>query len=281
MAHPHKIALEGIASKITTGLPGATPRIKYTGMELLQKIAEKRAMACYRDDSQSPFLIVENIPPTILQDFDHVYGDKGPKITANLPEGVLILETMVWKPHEIAARGLESIIKEEIDKMGLRDDIDDCGSARAESNGHAKEPDGSFVLDSHDWPILTVEAGLSEKRSKLAVDARWWLEIEGSETELVITIKINRRTPNITFHRWEKHFPEGQMARRSSRKLGVIMEEVTATRLDGVTYVSGDLNIPFAKIASREEANPNEHDIIVTNATLRRICEKVWKRQNL
>ncbi|EFE44406.1 hypothetical protein TRV_00822 [Trichophyton verrucosum HKI 0517] len=143
------------------------------------------------------------MPPTILQELDTIYPDKGPKITANLQGKILIIEAIITKAHEIAARRLEVYIDQEIMKMGLEFEILNSGEARTTSGTFVKEPDASFTLSDHDWPILVIEAGVSESDTKLKMDARGWLESAGSETKVTITIIINRHSPQIDFKKWE------------------------------------------------------------------------------
>lgn len=63
---------EPVDSPLLVGLPDGTPRVKYTNIDDIRFLIERRATLCYSDDSQSPFIIVSDIPPIILQEFDAI-----------------------------------------------------------------------------------------------------------------------------------------------------------------------------------------------------------------
>ncbi|EFE44666.1 hypothetical protein TRV_00554 [Trichophyton verrucosum HKI 0517] len=280
MADLNRKAPETIDSPLLIGLPEGTLQIEYTNMEDIRCLVDKRAQLCCLDSSKSPFIIVINIPHTFLQDFDNVYLDKGPKISTNLQDRVLILETMVAKEHEVAARGLEGYLRERIRDMKLNYITTCSGASRATSDTFTKEPDGSFTLQDRDWPILAIEAGVYECESKLNIDARGWLESPKSETEVVITIKIERLSPEITFKKWEKSSstPERGMC---SYQPAISTETIHVKYQNDVTEITGDMVIPLAKIAGRGPQNSNENDITVTKAAFEEICKEVWTTQNL
>ncbi|KAK2809026.1 hypothetical protein FQN49_008652, partial [Arthroderma sp. PD_2] len=70
-----------------------------------------------------------------------------------------------------------------------------------------KVPDGTFRPRRRDnaGPTLVIEVGLFERDRKLSIDAQGWLEADGFHTEVVITAKVDRRTPSITW--WEDFYP--------------------------------------------------------------------------
>ncbi|EZF78428.1 hypothetical protein H105_00580 [Trichophyton soudanense CBS 452.61] len=279
MADLNRKAPETIDSPLLIGLPEGTPRIEYTNMEDIRCLVDKRAQLCCLDSSKSEFIIVINIPHTFLQDFDNVYPDKGPRISTNLRDRVLILETMVGKIHEIAARGLEGYLREKIRDMNLNYITTRSGEGRATSDTFTKEPDGSFTLLDRDWPILVIEAGVSESEAKLNIDARGWLESPKPETEVVIIIEINRHSPEITFKKWEKSSSTPERGTCSYHQPAISNEIVHAKYQNDVAEITGDMVIPLAKIAGRGPQNSNENDITVTKAAFEEICKEVWAAQ--
>ncbi|KAM5445159.1 hypothetical protein MaudCBS49596_007794 [Microsporum audouinii] len=58
-----------------------------------------------------------------------------------------------------------------------------------------------------------------------------------------------------------------------------VVEEIVATRESGVTKVTGDLTIPFEKLAARAANGPQECDTIVTKDQVSTICELAWAAQ--
>ncbi|KAM5442650.1 hypothetical protein MferCBS31731_002529 [Microsporum ferrugineum] len=234
-------------SSLFIGLPEGTPRVAYTNMEDIRCL-----------------------------EFDSLYPDRGPRISANLHDRVLVLEVTVGKVHEVAVRALEAYLIAETTNMNLDYTTICSGAGRATSDVFTKEPDGSFTLEHRDWPILTIEAGVSESDAKLNMDARGWLESPESETEVVITIKVNRHFPQMTFKKWEKSTAS---ATRSSHQPAEATQTVHVRYSNNITEVTGNMVIPLAKLAGRGPQNTNEHDIIITEAAFEMISKKVWIAQ--
>ncbi|KAM5477010.1 hypothetical protein MauCBS54593_000281 [Microsporum audouinii] len=212
-------------------------------------------------------------------EFDSLYPDRGPRISTNLHDRVLVLEVTVGKVHEVAALALEAYLIAETTNMNLDYTTICSGAGRATSDVFAKEPDGSFTLKHRDWPILTIEAGVSESDAKLNMDARGWLESPESETEVVITIKVNRHFPQMTFNKWEKSTTLQHRATRSSHQPAEATQTVHVRYSNDITEVTGNMVIPLAKLAGRGPQNTNEHDIIITEAAFEMISKKVWIAQ--
>ncbi|KAM5465357.1 hypothetical protein MauCBS54593_006603 [Microsporum audouinii] len=135
--------------------------------------------------------------------------------------------------------------------MGLEREIINDGSAReiSQNRKFIKEPGSTFT------------------------SARW------VNNGVVITVKINRNTPEITLSRWEREFPVQWPNLRNTRPSGRVVEEIVATRESGVTKVTGDLTIPFEKLAARAANGPQECDTIVTKDQVSTICELAWAAQ--
>ncbi|EZF29465.1 hypothetical protein H109_07240 [Trichophyton interdigitale MR816] len=266
-------------SMLLIGLPEDTPQIQYTDMNQLYISVERRAAACCSDDTLSPFIVVRDILPTILQDLDSKYPDKSPRVTGDIPGNILVLEAMTRPPHETAAWALTGYIDNEVINMHLGEDVINSGTSRAKSEdtSFVKDPDGSFTLRHHHWPILAIEAELSETEARLTIDARRWLDTKGSETETVITIKVGRAHPHITFKRWQHSEP--QRVTRSTRQPAKVVEQVDVSHHSPVTNVTGQMVIPFRGIAGRGQQNSKEHDIEITKAAFESIARRVWVAQ--
>ncbi|EFR02849.1 hypothetical protein MGYG_05850 [Nannizzia gypsea CBS 118893] len=273
-----------VSSKLLIGLPEGTPRIKYTTMKSLKSVVDNQARKSYEDHSQSPFLVVESVPSTFLKTFDKLYLDHGPHLTANPSERIVILETMVYLAHGILTENILKAIRDKLESMSIRDEVTTTTAFRVTTRKFVKECDGGVVrLHQHpndmQWPTLAVEVGLSESKNKLAIDAQGWLEAEGSRTCVVITAKLERDTPRITFGRWELDFPPFRPITRNYQPIGSIKQEVIATHEGGVTRVSGDMTIPFEKICGRPRQGPMEADIIIGRAAFKEISERSWDIQ--
>ncbi|KAF3492316.1 uncharacterized protein GIQ15_01833 [Arthroderma uncinatum] len=274
-----------VTSKLLIGLPEGTPQITYTNMKTLKGVIDARCRKCAKDDSQSPFLVVTSIPSIFLK---HLDFDRGRRFTANLQENLAVFEVMIYPAHEVVSTGLGTEISMDISRMGLDDEIFASGSPSfIDGNGiYAQVPDASFMLDDdlkwkngRIWPILTIETGLFESESKLAIDAQRWLEVDGSRTKVVITAKLDRQAPRVTFQRWEHHLPPFRPFTRHFHPTGSVMEEVVATHEGGITRVNGSITIPFEKVLNRARRGPNERNVVVGQNELARLCERGWKAQ--
>ncbi|KAF3482016.1 uncharacterized protein GIQ15_04775 [Arthroderma uncinatum] len=195
-----------VDSTLLIGLPEGTPRIKYTTMRKLKNLVDKTVKACSSDTSHnhSPFIVAKDIPPTILEEFDKIYPDKGPRLSANIKERILLLKITSGPGHETAVAAVEYYINRELEKMNLDETIIISGSTRATGSTSVKEPDGGFTRGHHSWPTLVIEGGASESATKLKMDAQWWLESNESITEIALTIEVSRDSPTITFQKWER-----------------------------------------------------------------------------
>ncbi|KAM5438513.1 hypothetical protein MferCBS31731_005090 [Microsporum ferrugineum] len=269
------------SSKLLIGLPEGTPRIKYTTMKSLKSVVDNQARRSCEDDSQSPFLVVESVPSTFLKTFDNSYLDHGPHLTADPRERLVILEAMVYPTHGTLASNILTPIQNKLESMGIANEVTSANPFRVTTEKYVKECDGGFLRihqhpDNIQWPTLAVEIGLSESENKLAIDAQGWLEAEGSQTHVVITAKLDRRTPKITFRRWERYFPPFRPATRNYQPIGSVIEEVIATHEGGVTKVTGDMTIPFEKLCGRPRRGPMEVDIVIEPATFMKISERSW-----
>ena len=219
------------------GLPEGTPQITYTNMKTLKHVIDTQARRCYRDDPQSPFLIVTSLPPSFPKEFE---SDTNRRFTANLQEKILVIETMAKPSHALMAYDLMQPIQRQTDGMGLHNELHGVHPFKVESmtGNWVREGDGGFMrINVLDWPIVAIEIGLSETESKLATDAQGRLEVEGSWTEAVIMVKIDRRTPRITVKRWEHDMPPFRPQTRQYNPIGSVMETVIVTHEMGVMKV--------------------------------------------
>ena len=142
-----------------------------------------------------------------------------------------------------------------------------------------KQPDLAFALDGHTrWPVLVIETGMLESQQKLAIDAQGWLEAQGSETKVVITINIDKHSPRITFQRWEHAYI--QHATRSHHPHGSVVQTAEVFHKGVTTRATGELIIPFEKVFGRVRHGRKEGDIIVTKNQLIRMGELVWPEQS-
>ncbi|EFQ98344.1 hypothetical protein MGYG_01377 [Nannizzia gypsea CBS 118893] len=272
------------ASKLLIGLPEGTPIVKYTNMKRLKNIIDSQSHDCYVDSSKSPFLVVTCVRDTFFEDFDKTYPDRGPKISYKLEEGgpIAVLEVMASGVHEVTNARLQLEVGKALEAMGLEYELIGINQKLVESSNKAwkKQADLSYAIAGHTrWPVLVFGTGLSETAKKLAIDAQGWLEAQGSDTQVAITIKIDRHQPNITLQRWELSYPRRMT--RSQQPIGAVTQEVRVFYKDGVARATGDLIIPFDKVFRRPKRGRREADISIKKEKLVYMGELIWAEQGL
>ncbi|EZF34326.1 hypothetical protein TMEN_6280 [Trichophyton mentagrophytes] len=271
-----------VDSKLLTGLPEGTPIVKYNNMKKLKNIIDTQSLDCSADSSKSPFLIVTCVDNSFFKALDNVYPDSGPRITYNFEEGgpTVILEVMKSTAQEMATGRLHLEIVLKLGKMGVEYELVSMNESEIQSLNKTwrKQPDLAFGLDGHTrWPVLVIETGMSETQQKLAIDAQGWLEAQGSDTKVVITMNIDKHSPRITFQRWEHAYT--RHATRSHHPHGSVVQTVEVFHKGVNTRATGELIIPFEKVFGRMRRGRKEADIIITKNQLIRLGELVWAEQ--
>ncbi|EFE36453.1 uncharacterized protein ARB_03974 [Trichophyton benhamiae CBS 112371] len=236
--------------RLLTGLPGGTRQIRYTNMKDLRAAVEE----CYEDDIQDPFLVVVDVPPTILEDFDSEYLDKGPRITANLPERLLILKTLLNPGHESVASDLIFYIRVGVDipanPRAAAPPLTDTDEQQEHSAAGPSSTRNQWASQTG-WPILVAAESLARRE-------------DSSRSQTVASdhsIKNGRREA------------DGRTAPI------VVEEEVMATRKEDTTEVTGDMTFTFEEVIGRQRNEVNEGDIVITRADFREICQNAWAAQ--
>ncbi|KAK2761613.1 hypothetical protein FQN54_001441 [Arachnomyces sp. PD_36] len=189
---------------------------------------------------------------------------------------------MVSAEHEVMARHFDFQVLTKAANMGVR--LNSYGSTRVEQGSYIKDPDCSFKpppVNRRTWPTFVVEVGWSETANKLAVDAEGWLEAEGSETQLVVTIKIERNSPKIIIQRWEK--TGSRVITRNNRASSEPTQQVEISYDNGRTTVSAPLQLPFEKVFDRSKNpnNPLHRDMIFSCEDLIDLAEREWETHGI
>lgn len=114
---------------------------------------------------------------------------------------------------------------------------------------------------------MVLEIGALKSLERLAYGARWWLESPECSTQLVTVFKIYEDKPLVLFQWWERGKAHQHSTRGSLRDLrAVVVEEVTASRVDDETVINGQLLLPFFTRAfhrAPDPALPQERNIVL------------------
>ncbi|KAK9235658.1 hypothetical protein V1525DRAFT_255979 [Lipomyces kononenkoae] len=165
--------------------------------------------------------------------------------------------------------------------MNLEHEVE-LGSTTVQIGNWKKEADECWALSTQTTRITTIlEIGLSESSRRLALEAREWLETRDSLVQVAITLKIDRDIPKITIKCWELCAGQYSISTRASPASASCTDEISITNQNNITVVSRDLSLPFQKVVGRA-VDPNnnlERDFLITRRSLRRVAERVWRRQ--
>ncbi|KAJ5470239.1 hypothetical protein N7530_007596 [Penicillium desertorum] len=188
----------------------------------------------------------------------------------------LFLVTMPSGPHGAACDLINTVIREVLTPMNLSTSLQ--GYVRTITRGH-----GRGKIPDYGWrprhgppgqpssPSVTLEVALSDSDSKLNSDVRFWLNPDNSDTNICLTLRINRSRPEIRIENWEW---QNDKAHRS--------QVVWITRKKNQTQVSDHpLLIPFESLFRRNPTGPAERDLAISQQQLVFVAEALWEEQKL
>ncbi|PGH27950.1 hypothetical protein AJ80_00204 [Polytolypa hystricis UAMH7299] len=220
------------SSRLLIGLPEGTSQMRYVNMEHLEKEVSCQIGECGQNHELSLFLVVADVPSTISQQLNDSIKLAKKHTSLDLLSKILVLEVMLSDEHTVVTAAMEDLLESKVRDMGLS--LLRTGPATVEHRNYKQQPDSSWK---------PVPQGSSESLQKLTIDAQGWLEAEGSETEIVLTVKIDRTTPKIHIQKWEKMPPR----RRTRSYLPTATQQVDIEHSNGNTIVSGLMDLSFEK----------------------------------
>ncbi|GFF33958.1 hypothetical protein IFM51744_02288 [Aspergillus udagawae] len=269
-------------SRQALGLSPTTSEYPYQGMQHFRDIIYKEAAECKHE-----YVIFSNInEQTFIRDFDepnsHSYSDFFPQI------GILVARMPATEVHEEEHAELHNTLIIKLVNMNVRSQLRSLIGADVVTPTRTKKHDQSYkpvnmpAGYSGHWPSVVIEVAFSESQSKLANDARWWLNASGGELKTVITIAVQNRRKSITIDKWEG------ISRPTRGDPGKIVPEVvqkvTITREgdDAPVHITGaPLVIGFEKLFLRPaEEQKGEGDVVIDHDDLTLIADLTWMGLN-
>lgn len=196
------------------------------------------------------------------------------------PSQQLLLVKMSLPAHAIALVKFHDALIRALNRNNpeLEDELQPFPNVQVHGINKAKQPDNGWgplhgTADrSEKWPAVVLEAGLSERTTKLQSDAQWWLSNSDGDVKIALTMSVNRREPSIEIHKWEH---ENNRPRISQ----TIKLWKDAEGNDQPIQTDGaPLLIEFDKLFLRAPAM-HEHDIRIESDDLRRVAKAVWVAQ--
>ncbi|KAF4154112.1 hypothetical protein CNMCM8927_001751 [Aspergillus lentulus] len=252
--------------------------VSHRGIQHFRDIICKEAA-----ESKHDYVIFSNIDEyTFLRDFDESqrqsYSDFFPQVRT------LVARMPASEVHEEAHAELNNTLMIKLAAMNVRSQLRSLIGADVVTPTRTKKPHQSykpvkFPADySGRWPSMVIETAFSESQSKLANDARWWLNASGGELKTVITIAVQKKREAITIDKWEAI---SRPTRGDPGKMvPEVVQKVTMTREGGdapVHITGAPLIIEFEKLFLRPaEEEKGERDVVFSHDNLAEIADLVW-----
>jgi hypothetical protein len=273
------------------GLPKGTVNHAFVDIRDLQELVGDQSDLLDNDKSRNQYLRFSRVPP---EEFQKIFEDpnligKSSRVLYD-KKGNLIIKITSSKGHEQASRMFWVLFGYKIMKMDLFFCLSQNDTTTTNYSDFVREPDGSWGLLTSPSPSLVLEVGLSESAARLVADAKWWLETDGSEVRMVVTIEIYESIPKIVIQRWEQvqvAHPVTGTASARQKLVARPVEEATiswpknATAPNNKTTVNGTITLPFQNVFLRPQdpARPLERDIHFNQLDLLKLADRVWRRQ--
>lgn len=185
--------------------------------------------------------------------------------------------------HEQAHESLNRMITRKFAFMNNLDlKLHMTGQAEKESNGRKKKADKSYRPEtlpdgrSNYWHFVLVEAAYSEKGSKLADDAQWWLIESAGDVKTVMTIAVYQTTREIIIEIW------GLVSRPTRQEKNKLVPDVTQRIMvtqnsdDEIRVKGSPLTIPFNHFFLRDKG-AGEGDLVLDEDDLKTVATSVWE----
>ncbi|KAJ5443095.1 Amidohydrolase 3 [Penicillium cf. griseofulvum] len=262
------------------GLPLSTKRYRYQGKEHFLHTYYLELDRFTRSKSgTSEYIIFDIDAETLEKDFlDPDIEDRSFTFDSFDTDKNLLLIKMESDEHAEATRQIGFSITEKLHHMGLRTAVKSFPSIRAGVQG--KHPDDGWgpvrPPPGHDRrATVVIEVGLSESQQKLERDATFLLDPQRGKANIALTVKLNRRKPQITIDKYECDGDNGCINR-------VQHIQITETSSgDDVTVSNPPLVIPFEQLMMRPKSSPAENDIIIGAEELKDIADIIWNGTSL
>ncbi|CAG8316889.1 unnamed protein product [Penicillium nalgiovense] len=276
MAEQHDSYDLDVGRSYLKDLPPSIKRYTYNGEEQFFDIFQTEFTHFEASTEASEFLLFHASKETIETIFNPENEETSISRLCNsydLSEQ-LFLVTMSSRPHGAAGDLVNTVIREALTPMNLSTSLQGYVSTITRGHGRGKIPDYCWKPRHRppgqpSSPSVTLEVALSESDSKLNSDVRFWLNPDDSDTNICLTLRINRSRPDIRIEKWER---QNDKAHRS--------QVIWITKKNGHTHVSDHpLLIPFESLFRRNPTGPAERDLAISQQQLVFVAEALWEEQ--
>lgn len=260
-------------------LPASIKRYTYHGEEQFLDVFQTELTHFEASTEASGFLLFHASKEVIetLSDPENIENDDNPisRVCSSYDlSEQLFLVAMRTGPHAAAGDLVSTVIREAITPMNLSTSLQGYTGKTTRGRSRGKTPDYSWrprQPGQPSSPSVTLEVAWSESDSKLNSDVRFWLNPDDSDTNICLTLRINRSRPEIRIEKWER---QNDKAHRS--------QIIWITRNKNQTHVSDHpLVIPFESLFRRNPTGPAERDLAISQQQLVFVAEALWEEQEL
>jgi len=208
------------------GLEDVCPH-RFIGIANMAKIVKSESYRLQAGDSAQQYLIFRPVTEGDLVKIDSARDSIGKhtRMTHYADADLLIVKLMPSAKHEGAHRSFAEDFVCKLTRIGIlkhelvaedfvyaripipNRELFNLGSTRFYGPHSSKEADTAYkpstLKNEDDWPTLVFESGLSEKLSRLRVDAAWWLGNSGGKVKIVIIFAVRPEQTKIQIEKWE------------------------------------------------------------------------------
>ncbi|KAF7164131.1 hypothetical protein CNMCM5623_008821 [Aspergillus felis] len=261
------------------GLPPTVNVYPWEGPDHFQNIINSELHQFKDPERSSPcdWIGFSNVSETIFEhDFEEETDLSKQWKSYNPSRQLLFVEIARGTPeHTEATQTFNDVLKEAVDRMGLSTALKNFSGTKVRGHDWAKVPDNGWGLRrppagrSRKWPTVVLEVGVSQQKSKLDQDARFWLEKSEGDVKISLAISVNRRIPEIVLEKWKV----------SNGKPAMVQKVIVWRHNEDTLFDNEPLVIEFEDLFLREADNPREVNIEFDQGNLRRLAENIWLEQ--
>ncbi|KAH8705065.1 hypothetical protein BGW36DRAFT_353490 [Talaromyces proteolyticus] len=252
---------------------------RFSSLSQLKSLLRSRQAALYEDKTREQFVVVSKFPPSSLSKLDENFF-KFVRLSYNKNTQLAVFKVMYGTAHELACREFLYCIYDELTAMNVMRELDSLGTSTVTIGNWTKQADECWAPKAQDTNLRVIfEIGLSESSRHLAMDARGWLETQGSTIELAITMIVDQSNPSITIQLWEKDVRQYNIRTRNRPEQAYCVQEMTIVHQNNGTIVSQNLVLPFKAFLGRDPQDAIERDLILTRSRLQTLAEDIWRKQ--
>ncbi|KAL2827514.1 hypothetical protein BDW59DRAFT_143902 [Aspergillus cavernicola] len=189
---------------------------------------------------------------------------------------LLLIKMPESTTHAVAAHTFHDMLIRAAQPTGMELALRPLGSGYHHAPMGGKQPNMAWRPRrvppgrSQGWPSVVLEVALSERRSKLQSDVRYWLRAPQGDVKTVLTLAIDRNAPKITIEKWENNVNGFHHLQQRI---------VISKRANNISITGAPLIINFENLFLRPPSIPREQDIEIDDEKLKFLAEDIWNEQ--